>query len=327
MKRRGGPTEDDVGNGNHQITNQIGNSTGNRIETARDGGPRVAAAKEEDYNDIARALLTKDEFYPDDLNKVSLKKWSHTPLIYYSYKGNVTMCRYLIARGADCQKTDDTFGFSPLYVAAIWGHLEIMKLLFYHGGAQEDIGKGIRNAGTALRVALLYEEFDVVHLLILIGALAPRDDVDDCDIDDAIMRRDLSQEVRGQDSKKWNYDHRLTVLARAQDTVTNHDNVQVFLEGTILSLASFRRHPKNPYATRSSKNRKVSSPPVVLKGNSGILALIAQYVAGTPQQVRMLRQLIDRLPAFIADVPFVVVEEDEEEDEDEEDEDEVDEDE
>jgi len=56
-----------------------------------------------------------------------------------------------------------------------------------------------------------------------------------------------------------------------------------------------------------------------LKGKSGILEVIAHYVAGTPQQRHTLRQLMDRLPAFIADEPFVepfVEEEEDEEDED-----------
>ena len=39
-------------------------------------------------------------------------------------------------------------------------------------------------------------------------------------------------------------------------------------------------------------------------GKYGILELITHYVAGTQQQLRTLRQLMDRLPALIADVPL-----------------------
>ena len=61
-----------------------------------------------------------------------------------------------------------------------------------------------------------------------------------------------------------------------------------------------------------------SSPLVIFKGKSGILELIAHYIAGTPQQLRTLRQLVDRLPALIADVPFVIEEEDSDDDSDDE---------
>ena len=56
-----------------------------------------------------------------------------------------------------------------------------------------------------------------------------------------------------------------------------------------------------------------SSPLVIFKGKSGILELIAHYIAGTPQQLRTLRQLVDHLPALIADVSFVIEKEDEDE--------------
>lgn len=57
----------------------------------------------------------------------------------------------------------------------------------------------------------------------------------------------------------------------------------------------------------------------ILNGKPGILKVVADYVVGgTPQHVRTLRQLMDRLPAFIKDIPFRGREEEgEEEDEDE----------
>ena len=60
----------------------------------------------------------------------------------------------------------------------------------------------------------------------------------------------------------------------ARDVVTTHDNV-------------------------------VKLPLPLAKGKSDILELIAQYVAGTPSQIRTLRQLLNHLLAFIAEVPFV----------------------
>ena len=123
------------------------------------------------------------------------------------------------------------------------------------------------------------------------------------------MRNDL----RPVSGASWDYDKRRTVLSWAQNSVAAYENVKLFLTGTIVSASSVRRHSNNPYATRSRKRMKVvspSSPLVIFKGKSGILELIAHYIAGTPQQLRTLRQLVNLLPAFIADVP-TIVEEDE----------------
>lgn len=129
------------------------------------------------------------------------------------------------------------------------------------------------------------------------------------------MRNDLRPQ-QNNFCYNWQNDNRLTVLAWAHDAVAKYENVKLFLTGTIMpASSSVCRHPKNPYATRSHKRMKVVSPSplVILKGKSGILALIAHYVVGTPQQLRTQRQLINRLPAFIANVPFVIEEEDEDE--------------
>ena len=190
-KRRGSPTEDDAGNGNHQSSshnkkNQKGNATGIHIEAAQDDSPlRVATTAEEEEDTTVRALLTEERFDPNDLNKRNEFWW--TPLTYFSYKGNVTMIRYLIARGADCRKTDAE-GYFPLYIAAIYGHLEIIKLIYHHGGAHEDVrkhtGNGWPNGWSALCIAL-HNHVDVVKWLILNKALSPpRDDVAGGGIDD-----------------------------------------------------------------------------------------------------------------------------------------------
>ena len=147
-----------------------------------------------------------------------------------------------------------------------------------------------------MRLALRFafsECFDTIQWLIRKQALSIRASVEGGGIDDAIMRRDFRQGV--------SYLGGEVVLEWAQDAVTTHETVKLLLlAGTIMSSSSFRRHPNNPYATRSNKRRKKSSSPLVMfKGKSGILELIAHYVSGTPQQLRTLRQLLDRLPAYI----------------------------
>ena len=180
-------------------------------------------------------------------------------------------------------------------------------MIYHHGGAHEDVRKhtgngwpnGWPNGWSALRIALHNNHVDVVKWLILNKALSPpRDDVAGGGIDDAIMRHDLNQEV----GDNWQDDRRLPLLSWARDAVTNHDTVvKVLLTGMIV------------------RSNQTSSSLEVFKGKSGILELIAHYVVGTPHQVRTLRQLIDRLPAFIVDVPFVPFVEEEEEDDDEDD--------
>ena len=177
-----------------------------------------------------------------------------------------------------------------MYCAAQHGHLEIMKLLSQVGGARDDIRRVTKHGYSPLYIARCSGHIEVVYWLIQNGALAPLgDDVDGGGIDDMVMRRDFLQ------SRFWRDDKRLPILSWAQDSVARHTKVvQLLLTGTIV------------------RSNQTSSLLGMFKGKSGILELIAHYVAGTKQQLRTLRQLTDRLPAFIADVPFVV---DEDEDE------------
>ena len=295
----------------------------------------VAVAAEQEQEDrTTRNLLTFDGFDPDYLNKTTQVSVStrdgngYTPMTYYCRRGNVTMVRYLIAHDADCRITD-TDGYFPLYVAAYYGHLEIIKLLSQVGGAHEDIVKQNWDGDTPLRIALREDHFDVVHWLLLNGALwSPHDGdwfrwwqgqidggivqerergwiedgVDNGVINDAAMRNDLSP-TYSTSRRQYGPDKRETVLAWVRDAVATYDNVvTLLLTGTIASAST--------------------SPLVVFKGTSEILELIAQYVAGTPQQVRMLRQLMVLLSAFIDDTQFVDREEEEEEEDEDEDEDE-----
>ena len=254
------------------------------------------------------ALLKKKGFDPDEVNKACRvpccgSLWL-TPLCHFSAKGNIIMCRYLLSRGADCSKTD-RMGRSPMHWAALYSHFEIVQLLYHDAGAHEDIRRLDMFGCSTLFLALHKVDFEIVYWLIRKQALSTHDDGNGGGIDDAIMRRDLRQ------SRIWEDDQRLTVLSWARDVITTHDTVKVLLiTGTIVPTSLFRRHPNNPYATRSNKRRKTSSSPLVmLKGKAGILELIAHYVAGTPQELRPLRQLLTQLPAFIADVPFVVEDE------------------
>ena len=284
---------------------------------AEQGPPRgaaAAAAEDEAYDQTEREFMKKTGFDPEDVNKFD--RFGHIPMTWNCAMGSFKTVQYLIVRrNADCRQLD-RWGCSPMLRAAEVGYLEIMKLLSQVGGAHEDIRTQNRFGCSPLRAALKYNRVAVWKWLIRKGALAPLDDLDGGGIDDMIMRRDLRQEIGGH----WQEDKRLTVLAWAQTSVAAYENVKVFLTGTIVpASSSVCRHPKNPYATRSHKRRKVVSPSSLLaifKGKSGILELIAHFIAGTPQQLRTLRLLVDRLPDFIARVPFIIEEEEDDEDED-----------
>ena len=218
-------------------------------------------------------------------------------MAFFSGHGNLPMCRYLLVLGADCRKRDP-HGSSPMHWAAHYGHVEVRQWLSQDGGAHEDI-RTLDNVGDApLRLALRHGHMEVGRWLLRQRALSPRDTGV---IDDATMRNDLSPYYDSY--PKWNEDHRVSVLAWALDAITTHDNVKLFLTGTLVSASSCRRYPKNEYATRSHKRMKVVLSPLVLfQGKSGILELVAAYVEPKPKphEFHLFRQLIEHLPAFIA---------------------------
>lgn len=273
-------------------------------------------------------------FDPDDINKACFVFHDGdyftgvTPLIFFAREGNLTMCRYLAARGADCRKVTagnrsmQALGpVSPMLAAASHGKIDVCDWLYRHdGGAKNDLRRTPNNPGAASPVyaVLDYEwiseedRFAILPWMIRHGAFARADGSGG--VDDATMRDDLYPNRRC-----WMFDKRLNILVWARMFVAAHDTFRLFLKGTILSSSSIRRrHPSNDYGTRSKCVKVSPSPVALLKGTSGILEMIAAYV-GTPKanDVRTVRQLIDLLSTFIDDTPFDKAEEKEEEDEDE----------
>ena len=287
----------------------------NESETSRSVVAVTMDHNNDDEEDkISSDLIKKIGFDLDNINKLCViddpydgdYAWSTTPMNYFCCTGNLPMCQYLLfRRGADCRQTD-TDGWSPMHCAAAFGHLEIVQFLCHECGAHEDIRKVTRSGNSPLRIAFINGHFPVVHWLILNGALAPHifwifGESLNCPkvIDDTRMRRELRP-------GGWDYDKPIHILSWAQKAVTNHDNIYVFLTGTIVSAASYRRHPKNQYATRSKRLKVApsstasSSPVVLLKGNI-VLELVAAYVETKPKphELRIYRHLLDRLPTFI----------------------------
>ena len=284
-------------------------SSASSSHTNDEQGSHVAAAEVEAYDDkTARALMKEEGCDPDNLNK-KRNGWGLIPILYFSFVGNFKMVRYLIAHDADCRITD-TDGWFPLYSAAYGGNLDICKWLCHQCGAHEDIRRVTGCGWSPLRAALCNGHTDVFHWLILNEALlSPRADVDGGGIDDAIMRRDLRQDEHDEACR------RLNVLSWARDAVKIYNNIQLLLKGSLIV----------PSSSSSS-----SSPLAKFNGASEIFDIVAEY-AGCPtaQELRIFRQLIDLLSAFIDDVPFVEYwsdTDDGDEEQDDDDEDEVEED-
>ena len=169
-----------------------------------------------------------------------------------------------------------------MVLAAESGHLKIMQWLYYDCGAQDDIRRVFGDLYSSLLIALQNDHIHVWKWLILNRALSPHSDGI---LDAALMRNDL----RPHDY--WRDDKRLPILSWARDAVTNHDNVQLLVTGTLVS----------------SSSSSSSAPLVIFQGNVDILELVAAYVETTPkpQELHILRHLINLLPTFIEDVPFV----------------------
>ena len=235
------------------------------------------------YGDTtARALLKEKGFNPEDVEQVDEWGNDETPLLYFCEMGNLQMVLYLISRrGADCSKANSSGEF-PMYVAARWGHLKIVDVLFHDGGAHEDVRRVNDGGASPLEKAFYFGHFPVVQWLILNGALSsPLRRRTRSSIHNYTMRRALRP-----GNMYCKYDPRLTVLAWAQNAVTAHDNITVLLTGT---------HPKSSL-----------SPLQVLNGKPGLLKVIADYAGyPTPHEFRIFRSLLQRLSAFIDELPIL----------------------
>jgi uncharacterized protein len=77
--------------------------------------------------------------------------------------GHLTICKTLIAKGADVNKT----GWAPLHYAATKGHLDVMKLLLENHAY---IDAESPNKTTPLMMAVMYGTAEAVKLLIDEGA-------------------------------------------------------------------------------------------------------------------------------------------------------------
>lgn len=86
-----------------------------------------------------------------------------SPLMLAALKGHTEICKQLIARDADVNKT----GWTPLHYAATGGHLAVMHLLLDNHAY---IDAASPNGSTPLMMAAQYGTDDAVKLLLEAGA-------------------------------------------------------------------------------------------------------------------------------------------------------------
>jgi hypothetical protein len=206
-----------------------------------------------------------------------------TPMTNFVIKGDLKMCRYLFVNGAKCTRTTNATGSNfPLLMAAKEGRIDICKWLYMHG-AKEDIQKlHPMGGGTPLRSTIptircfyaytreyLKKKCYINQWLILNGALCCQDYNDSGQIDEVVLKRDLSIESRPM------------FLSWAQEELKIRNNFLFFLYGTSIS-----QHKQQHLFFNGNK--------------SGIMENIADYVGIVRgRDLRIIRQLADILSTLI----------------------------
>ena len=112
----------------------------------------------------------------------------------------------------------------------------------------------------------------------------------------------------------------IDVMRRLKSWAKTSVNLLLFLQGTILPIATYRRDPANTYNTRSSNEN--ASTVVIFKGKSLILKLISDFVGGsneliqTPNLFYTLQEFVNYLDHFIENKEEEETVDEEEEDDD-----------
>ena len=102
--------------------------------------------------------------------KIDERIGTSTPLMYAAETGDYKLCKFLIERGANVNATslNAIDGESVLSLAALNGHLDIIKLLINSGA---DVNMKLGDTGaTVLEQAIFMNKLNVAHHLLQMGA-------------------------------------------------------------------------------------------------------------------------------------------------------------
>ena len=244
----------------------------------------IAIQKMKDFGFDLDTDINQEQRIPRFADGGTTRHWERvTPMTNFVIKGDLKMCRYLFVNGAKCTRTTNATRTNfPLLMAAKEGHIDICKWLYMHG-AKEDIQKlDLMGGGTPLRSTILTQrcfyaytreyvkkKFSVSQWLILNGALCCQDYNDSGQIDEVVLKRDLS------------IDSRPMFLSWAQDELKIRNNFLFFLYGTSTS-----QHKQQHLFFNGNK--------------SGIMENIADYVGIVRgRDLRIIRQLASILSTLI----------------------------
>jgi len=122
------------------------------------GEPALLLALRSDSFAVANVLVE----HPDTQVEVRSAK-DESPLMLAAIKGQLELCRQLVARDADVNKP----GWTPLHYAASKGHAEVVRLLLEHFAY---VDAASPNGSTPLMMAARYSTHDVVKVLLDAGA-------------------------------------------------------------------------------------------------------------------------------------------------------------
>ena len=122
------------------------------------GVPGLILAMKEPSPKVAQALINWPKTTVEVRNAAD-----ESPLMLAALSGDVALCRLLISKNADVNKT----GWAPLHYAATNGHLEVMSLLLEENAY---IDAASPNGTTPLMMAAHYGSPSAVKLLLEAGA-------------------------------------------------------------------------------------------------------------------------------------------------------------
>jgi ankyrin repeat protein len=114
-------------------------------------------------------------------NSVHFTTPDNVNLLYHAAElGHTEMTHWLLSKGVDCNiasvRGTEEIGETPVFVAAEYGHLEVMRLLI---GAGANIHHKTRSGITPLAIALRNGRTNIVRHLVRRGAEATRTDLED----------------------------------------------------------------------------------------------------------------------------------------------------
>ena len=223
-------------------------------------------------------------YYVDDEN--DFEGVMLTPMIWFAYKGDAKMCRYLISRGASTTKGSEDGAF-PLGAAARHGHLEVCKIL-YANGAQNNIRRTDDSEWTPFHFAAMNDRDQVLRWLTLHGTLCADSSSESVEGDliypetshyPERYRRVNRNIIRGLISPSC-----VRLVEWAKEVTQTHSALVMFLLGTL---------PPSPETFQSRTLQCLSGHPGVRKHIADFVGL--EVTKG--KHLRILRQVVDVLPS------------------------------